>query len=94
MSVRNLETIFVHADRNPVVGGGCRSAMVYRRRLPRWADAVPAADRERWDRVVLVDDPNAAQSPRGCMPALKRVVAIGDNVMQGDIAHVVDDGLH
>jgi hypothetical protein len=73
VSMRTLETIFAHADRSPFVGGGCRSLMVSRKQLGRLADAVPAADRERMDGVVLVVDPECsaivtvlhAGSPKG-----------------------------
>jgi hypothetical protein len=73
VSMRTLQAIFAYADRSPFVGSGCRSLMVSRRQLARLADAVPAADRERMDGVVLVVDPECstiitvlhAHSPNG-----------------------------
>jgi hypothetical protein len=70
---RILEAIYANADRNPFVGGGCRSLMVSRRELARLAGSIPAADRERMNGVVLVVDPESnaiitvlhAHSPNG-----------------------------
>ena len=55
--LRIVYAIYANADRRPFVGNGCRSLMVSRRQLDRLAHAIPPADRERMEGVILLIDP-------------------------------------
>jgi hypothetical protein len=49
-----INAILAYAGRPRFVGEGRRALMVSRRRLDALADAIPAADRERMEGVILV----------------------------------------